>query len=42
MINYDIKNKLARQRSSQESFNGNVKSGIIADHVPGSFCILEE
>jgi len=33
--------KLARQRSSQESLNGDVKGGIAAVHILESFCILE-
>jgi len=41
MLNYEMLNKLARQRSLQEPFNGNVKGGIIAEHIPGGFCILE-
>ncbi len=42
MINCDNENKLARQNNLQESFNGNVKGGIAADHIPGGCCILEE
>ena len=41
MTNCDIKNKLARQRNLQESFNGDVKGGIAAVHILGGFCILE-
>lgn len=42
MLNCEYENKLARQRSLQESFNGNVKGGLTAEYVPGDFCILEE
>ena len=41
MLNSENEKLLARLRSSQESFNGNVKGGITAEHIPGGFFVLE-
>ena len=41
MLKYETLNKLARQNNLQESFNSNVKGGVVAEHIPGGCCILE-
>ena len=42
MLIYEKLSKLARQNNLQESPNGDVKGGLIAEHIPGGCCILEE